>query len=98
MIISYPASPSRITVLLKTLPHIIDNLKKKSERKERSFRQNRKKGIIFRAHAINKNDAKTLNVLQRFQSNLNEFNLTSRGDRKGFGLEKKAKFMDSELL
>ena len=29
MIISYPASPSRIIVLLKTLRHIIDNLKKK---------------------------------------------------------------------
>ena len=32
MIISYPASPSRIIVLLKTLRHIIENLKEKSER------------------------------------------------------------------
>ena len=53
MIISYPASPSRIIVLLKTLRHIIENLKKKSERKERSFRENRKKEIIFRSNAIN---------------------------------------------
>ena len=53
MIISYPASPSRIIVLLKTLRHIIDNLKKKSERKERSFREKRRKGIIFLANAIN---------------------------------------------
>ena len=51
MIISYPASPSRIIVLLKTLRHI--SLKKKSERKERSFRENRKKEIIFRSNAIN---------------------------------------------
>ena len=29
IIISYPASPSRIIVLLKTLRHIIENLKKK---------------------------------------------------------------------
>ena len=29
MIISYPANPSRIIVFLKTLRHIIDNLKKK---------------------------------------------------------------------
>ena len=29
MTISYPASPSRIIVLLKTLRHIIENLKKK---------------------------------------------------------------------
>ena len=43
MIILYPASPSRIIVLLKTLRHIIENLKKKSERKERSYRENRKK-------------------------------------------------------
>ena len=47
MIISYPASPSRIIVLLKTLRHIIDNLKKKSERKERSFRENRRKENNF---------------------------------------------------
>ena len=39
MIISYPASSSRIIVLLKTLRHIIDNVKKKSERKE-SFLSN----------------------------------------------------------
>ena len=45
MIISYPASPSRILVLLKTLRHIIENMKKKSERKERSLRENRKKGF-----------------------------------------------------
>ena len=32
MIISYPASPSRIIVLLKTLRHIIEDLKKKNER------------------------------------------------------------------
>ena len=47
MIISYPASPSRIIVLLKTLRRIIENLEKKCERKERSFRENRKKEIIF---------------------------------------------------
>ena len=29
MIISYPVSPSRIIVLLKTLRHIVENLKKK---------------------------------------------------------------------
>ena len=53
MIISYPASPSRIIVLLKTLQHIIENLKKKGERKERSFTENRKKEIVFRSNAIN---------------------------------------------
>ena len=47
MIISYPASPSRIIVLLKTLRHVIENLKEKSERKERSFRENRKKESFF---------------------------------------------------
>ena len=43
MIISHPASPSRIIVLLKALRHIIENLKKKGERKERSYREIRKK-------------------------------------------------------
>ena len=56
MIISYPA---RIIVSLKALRHIIDNLKKKSERKECSFRENQEKGIIFLANAINKKGAKT---------------------------------------
>ena len=47
MIISYSASLSRIIVLLKTLRDIIDNLKKKSEREERSFRENGKKESFF---------------------------------------------------
>ena len=44
----------------------IENLKKKSERKERSFRENRKKGIIFRSNAINKEGAKTFRCLATF--------------------------------
>ena len=41
-----------------------------------------------------------LDVLQRFRSNLNEFNLTSRGERKGFALslEKSAEIIGFELL
>ena len=66
MIFSYPASPSRIIVLVKTLRHIMDNLKKKSERKKRNFRQNRKKGIIFRANARNKKGAKTFRCVATF--------------------------------
>ena len=67
MIISYPASPSRIMmVLLKTQGHIIDNLKKKSERKEHSFRENRKKGIIFQANARNKKGMKTFRCVAMF--------------------------------
>ena len=66
MIISYPASPSRIVVLLRPLRHIIDNLKKKCERKESSFRENGKKGIIFRANAGNKKGAKTFRRVATF--------------------------------
>ena len=66
MIISYPARPSRIIVLLKTLQHINENLKKKTERKERNFRENRKKGIIFRANAITKKGAKTFRCVATF--------------------------------
>ena len=36
----------------------------------------------------------SLDVVQRFQSKLNEFNSTSRGERKGFALEKSAQFID----
>ena len=43
MIISYPASPSRIIVLLKTLRYIIENLKKKGGRYERSYIEKAKK-------------------------------------------------------
>ena len=66
MIISYPANPSRIVVILRTLRHLIENLKKKSERKEHSFRENRKKGIIFRSNAINKMGAKTFRCVAAF--------------------------------
>ena len=66
MIISYPASPISIIVVLKTLRHIIENLERKSKRKERSFRENRKKGIIFRANAINKKGTKTFRCVATF--------------------------------
>ena len=66
MIVSYPASSSRIIVLLKTLRHIIENLKKKRERKECTFRENRKKEIIFRLNVINKKGAKTYRCVATF--------------------------------
>ena len=62
-----------------------------------AFRENRKKGVIFLANAI-KRARKPFDVVQRFQSQVNEFNLTSRGERKGFALEKSAEFIGSELL
>jgi len=44
MVISYPASLKSIIVLSKTLRHImIKDLKKKGERKERSYKESRKK-------------------------------------------------------
>ena len=46
------------------------NLKKKSERKERSFKENRKKGIIFRANAINKEGTKTFRCQCRSKGNI----------------------------
>ena len=51
---------------LKTLRHIIENLKTNDERKERSFRQNRKKGNIFRTNAINKKGEKTFKRVATF--------------------------------
>ena len=66
MIISYPASPSRIMVLLKILPHICYNLKKKNERKEHSFRENGKKRIIFQSNAISKMMMKTFRCVATF--------------------------------
>ena len=66
MIISYPASPSRIILSLKTLRHIIENLTKKTERTERSLRENRKKGINFQSNAINTKGAKTFRCVATF--------------------------------
>ena len=43
MIISYPASPSRIIVLLKTLPLIIDNLKKKEKERNTALEKTESK-------------------------------------------------------
>ena len=50
----------------------------------------KRKESFFRANATNKKAMKSLNVLQRFRSKLNEFNLTSQGEHKGFALEKSA--------
>ena len=48
MIISYPASPSRIIVLLKALRHIIENLKEKKmkERNVASEKTERKESFF----------------------------------------------------
>ena len=67
-IIAYLAIPSRINVLLKTPRHIIENLKGKGERKERSFREHRKNGIIFDQMQYTKRARKPFDVLQRFWS------------------------------
>ena len=50
----------------------------KTERKESFFEQMRS----------TKRAQKPFDVLQSFRSKLNEFNFTSRGERKGFALEK----------
>ena len=60
----------------------------KTERKESFFDQ-----MQYRKRA-----GKPLDVLQRFQSKLNEFNETSGGERKSFTFEKSTEFMGSELL
>ena len=48
MIISYPASPRRIIVLLKTFRHLIENLKKKKmkERNVASEKTERKESVF----------------------------------------------------
>ena len=59
MIISYPASPSRIIILLKTLRHIIENLKKK-KMKERNAASEKTE------NAINKKGPKTFRCVVTF--------------------------------
>ena len=81
MIFLYPASPSRIIVLFKTMRYIIENLMRIKEKKERSFRENQKKGIIFRSNAIKKRAQKAFHVLQRLWSKLNEINYTKQGKK-----------------
>jgi len=99
MIISYPASPSRVIVLLKTLRRIIGNLKKKKvKERNAALEKTVRRESFFEQMQETKRARKPFDVLQRFQSKLNEFNLTSRGERKGFALEKSAEFIGSELL
>ena len=47
MIISYPASPSRIIFLLKTLRHIIMNLKKKVKERNAALEKTERKESFF---------------------------------------------------
>ena len=102
MIISYPASSSRVIVLLKTLRRIIGNLKeKKVKERNAALEKTVRRGSFFEQMQCKKqkgreNLSMCCNV--SVQSKLNEFNLTSRGERKGFALEKSDKFIGSELL
>ena len=52
---------------------------------------------FFEQMQSTKRARKPFNVLQRFQSKLNELNFTSQGDRVGLALEKSAEFIGSEL-
>ena len=66
MIISYPASPSRIIVSLKTLPHIPENLKKKVKEMNTALGETeRKKSISIKCHK-QKGAREPFEVLQRF--------------------------------
>ena len=72
MIISYPASPNRIIVLLKALRHIIDNLKKKVKERKAALENTVRKESFFEQMQKTKRARKPFDVLQRFQSKLNE--------------------------
>ena len=72
MIISYPASLSRIIVLLKTLQHIIENLKKKV--KDRNAARGKAEKRLSIKCNNQKRPRQPSDVLQRFWSKLNEFN------------------------
>ena len=100
MIISYPASSTRITVtaLLKMQGHIIENLNKKSQRKECSYRENRKKEPSVHHMPYTKRARKPFDVLQHFWAKLNEFNEPSQGACRDFTIEKSAQFIGSALL
>ena len=47
MIVSYPASPSRIIVLLKTPRHIIENLKKRVKERNAALVKTERKKSFF---------------------------------------------------
>ena len=57
-----------------------------------------RKKSFFHQTQWTKRARKPFDVLQRFWSKLNEFNETSRGERKGFAFEKSAEFIGPELL
>ena len=66
MTISYPASPCRIIILLKTLQHIIENLKKKVKEMNTALEETgRKKSISMKCYK-QKGARKPVEVLQRF--------------------------------
>ena len=95
--ISYPASPSRIIVLVKTLQHIIENLE--DERKARSLilEKTKRKQSFFDYVQWTKKARKPFDVLQRVWPRLIEFNKTSPGERRGVAFEKCAEFIGSGL-
>ena len=66
MIISCPASPSRIIVLLNTLRNIIENLKKKMKERNTASEKTERKEKFFRSNAINKKGTKTSRCVATF--------------------------------
>ena len=65
MTISYPASPSRIIVLLKTLRHIIENLKKKVKEMNAALEKTERKKS-FSIKCYNNKGAKTFLCVATF--------------------------------
>ena len=66
MIISYPASRSRIIVLLKTLRPRIENLNQKQMKERNVEKEKTVKWKHLLITWLNEKGAKTLDVLQRF--------------------------------
>ena len=98
MITSYPASPRRIIVLLKTLQHIIENLNKKKWK----IWKTDKKEVICQSHAINKKYANTFRYVITFlvkvgQSWINSMKLAEENVNKGFAFELKCSISLSTL-
>ena len=69
MIISHPASPSRIIVLFKTLQHIIENLKKKVKERNAALEKTERKEPFF-----DQIMQKTFQCVATLRSKLNELN------------------------
>ena len=92
------ASPTGIIFFIKTLRHIIENLKKKVKERNAALEKTERNESFFDQMQYTKRARKPFDVLQRFWSKVNELIKLAEENVMASLLKKTAQFIRSALL